>query len=240
MIRLITFDLDETLWGGHELVLRAEDQMVDWVAEKVPQFTTQYRTRAKAVRAATLTKRPRLHYDFNKIRFAVVEEILGECGVEPLNACEIASAALCIFHGARNELQIEQDAITLLRELRERYVLASISNGTSEVHRTPLKAYFELSVYARNMGTCKPDPAMFEVVLSHTKTLPQEAIHVGDHPIEDLAVAKQVGMYTIQFLSGVHAPSPDADHMVEKLTDVFSAVQAIESMAAKQTNLKCV
>ena len=232
MIRLITFDLDETLWGGHELVLCAEDQMINWVAEKVPNFTQHYRTRSTEVRASTLTKRPRLHYDFNKIRFAVVEEILGECGIEPLDACEIASAALCIFHGARNQLQINQDTIALLHELYEHYVLASISNGTSEVHRTPLKAYFELSVYARNMGTRKPDPAMFEVVLSHTKTLPHEAIHVGDHPIEDLAAAKQVGMYTIQFLTGEHARSPDADQVVDRLADVVAAVQAIESLAA--------
>ena len=232
MIRLITFDLDETLWGGLEVVLRAENEMINWAAEKVPNFPEQYRTRATDVRAATLAKRPRLHYDFNKIRFAVVEGILRECGLQPRDAYEIASAALCIFHGARNQLDLDPDAVALLRELQEHYVLASISNGTSEVHRSPLKEYFELSVYARNMGTCKPDPAMFEVVLSHTKTLPQDAIHVGDHPIEDIAVAKQVGMHTIQYLTSAHPQSTYADQVVDKLTDVVAAVRAIEDMAA--------
>ena len=233
MIRLITFDLDETLWGGTEVVLRAETEMVKWVSEKVPTFPEQYRTRAADVRVATLAKRPRIHYDFNKIRVAVVEEVLQGCGLQSGEACEIASAALCIFHGFRNELQLNHDAVALLSELRENYLLASISNGTSEVHRSPLKDYFELSVYARNMGTRKPDPAMFEVVLSHTKTLPQQAIHVGDHPIEDLEVAKRVGMYTIQYFTGQYAHSQHADKVVEQLAEVVLAVQAINESAAK-------
>ena len=232
MIRLITFDLDETLWGGVEVVHRAETEMIEWVSEKVPKFRERYRTRASDIRATTLLKRPRIHYDFNKIRLAVVEEILTECGLQPRDACEVATAALCIFHGSRNQIQLNQDTISLLRELREHYLLASISNGTSEVRRTPLKDYFELSVYARNMGTCKPDPAMFEVVLSHTKTLPQHAIHVGDHPIEDLAVAKQVGMHTIQFFTGMYTRSSHADQIVDKLSDVVAAVQAISATAA--------
>ena len=234
MIRLITFDLDETLWGGTEVVLRAETKMVKWVSEKVPTFTEQYRTRAADIRATTLTKRPRIHYDFNKIRVAVVEEILQECGVQPGEACDIASAALCIFHGYRNKLQLNEDAVALLDELRESYLLASISNGTSEVHRSPLKNHFELSVYARNMGTRKPDPAMFEIVLSHTKTLPQQAIHVGDHPIEDLEVAKRVGMYTIQYFTGQYAHSPHADKIVDQLADVAEAVKAINESAVKK------
>ena len=232
MIRLITFDLDETLWSGVEVVHRAESEMIEWVSEKVPRFREQYRTRASDTRAATLAKRPRIHYDFNKIRLAVVEEIIIECGLQPRDACELATAALCIFHGARNQIQLNQDAISLLRELHTHYLLASISNGTSEVRRTPLKDYFELSVYARNMGTCKPDPAMFEVVLSHTKTLPKQAIHVGDHPIEDLAVAKQVGMHTIQFFTGMYPRSQHADEIVDKLSDVAATVHAISTKEA--------
>lgn len=228
MIRLITFDLDETLWGGVEVVHRAEREMVNWVSEQVPDFRDQYQTRATDIRSETLAKRPRIHYDFNKLRLAVVEEILNECGLEPRDACEIATAALCIFHGTRNQIPIMQDAIELLHKLHEHYLLASISNGTSEVHRTPFKKYFELSVYARNMGTCKPDPAMFEVVLSHTKTLPHQAVHVGDHPIEDLEVAKQVGMHTIQFFTGAHEHSPHADRVIDKLADVALAVQTFE------------
>ncbi|MYD46744.1 MAG: HAD family hydrolase [Gammaproteobacteria bacterium] len=233
MIRLITFDLDETLWGGTEVVLRAENEMINWVSDKVPNFSEQYRIHAADIRAETLVKRPRIHYDFNKIRVAVVEHILQKCGLQPGEASEIASAALCIFHGFRNELQLNQDAVAILRELQEHYLLASISNGTSEVHRSPLKNFFELSVYARNMGTRKPDPAMFQVVLSHTKTLPQQAIHVGDHPIEDLEVAKRVGMYTIQYFTGQYAHSPHADKVVDQLADVVLAVQAINESAVK-------
>ena len=233
MIRLITFDLDDTLWGGTEVVLHAESEMVKWVSEKVPTFADQYRTRAADIREATLVKRPRIHYDFNKIRVAVVEEVLQGCGLQPDEACEIANAALCIFHGFRNKLKLDHDAVTLLHELNKNYVLASISNGTSEVHRSPLKKYFALSVYARNMGTRKPDPAMFEVVLSHTKTLPQHAIHIGDHPIEDLEIAKRVGMYTIQYFTGEFGRSPHADKIVDQLADVVSAVQSINESAAK-------
>lgn len=228
MIRLITFDLDETLWGGSEVIQQAELHMINWVSERVPNFAEHYRSQSTDRRAKILAKRPRIHYDFNKIRLAVVEQILIECDLLPRDACEIATSALCIFHGARNEIQLKPNAISLLHELHGNYLLASISNGTSDVYRSPLKKYFELSVYARNMGTCKPDPAMFEVVLSHTKTLPTEAVHVGDHPVEDLAVAKQVGMHTIQYYSGFYARSPHADHVVVQLADVVPAVHAIE------------
>ena len=44
-IRLITFDLDNTLWDIEPIVARAEKSMRDWIRQQHPDFVRRFHVR---------------------------------------------------------------------------------------------------------------------------------------------------------------------------------------------------
>lgn len=230
-IKLVTFDLDDTLWDNLSLIMAAEKEMINWIQERVPSFPDAYRENAGRYRIQAVERRPQIQYDMNKVRFAVLEGVLQDCSSSKVEAHELARSALCIFHGRRNQFLFFEGAEETLSVLAEKYTLASVTNGTSDIHRSTVGKYFDLSLSAANLQAAKPNPIMFYSVLSQCGVRPQEAVHVGDHPVDDIECAAKIGMHTIQFhLSQRERPrevSPQAAHVVNRLHDIPGVVDEI-------------
>lgn len=92
-----------------------------------------------------------------------------------------------------------EDAEPALIALRdEGYRLAVISNWDVSLHkalrRFGLAPYFELAVASLEEGVEKPEVALFHLTLDRLGVGPEEAVHVGDDPLDDLTGAKDAGM----------------------------------------------
>ena len=61
-----------------------------------------------------------------------------------------------------------------------------------------LDRYFDYIVTSEEAGTDKPDKAAFDMVLSKLKENPKDTWMIGDHPVNDIEGAKQLGMFTLQ------------------------------------------
>ena len=76
--------------------------------------------------------------------------------------------------------------------------LAVVSNWDRRLplllERLGLAARFEAIVVSSAVGREKPDPAIFRAALAALGVAPEEAVHVGDHPREDVEGALAVGM----------------------------------------------
>jgi putative hydrolase of the HAD superfamily len=170
----------------------------------------------------------------NKIRLSVLERVLQDCIENKSEAHELAVAALCIFHGRRNRFLLMDYVEEVLSTLSQKYSLASVTNGTSDVRQSPVGGYFDLSLNSANVQASKPNPIMFLTVLSQMGVQPQEAVHVGDHPVDDIECAAMLGMNTIQFHTskrGRHRDvSPHATCVVNCLSDVPAAIAEIERL----------
>src|SRR5439155_4883421 len=57
--------------------------------------------------------------------------------------------------------------------------------------------YFAVRVISGVEGIEKPDPRIFELALSLTKSLPGESLYVGDNPVFDVEPAERVGMSAV-------------------------------------------
>ena len=90
------------------------------------------------------------------------------------------------------------DALTVLEQLRRNYLLAALTNGNADYRRLGLDRYFAFGYCAADVGAGKPHPAMFERALARANVAPTQAVHVGDHPVNDVQGATAVGMATIQ------------------------------------------
>lgn len=233
-IKLITFDLDDTLWDNLPVIVEAESDMVNWIQERVPEFSKTYKETARSYRAQALQTRPQIQYDMNKIRLSVLERVLQDCTDNKNEAHELALSALCIFHGRRNRFLLMDYAEEVLSTLSQRYSLASVTNGTSDVRQSPIGEYFDLSLNAANVQAAKPNPIMFLTVLSQMGAQPHEAVHVGDHPIDDIECAAKLGMQTIQFHTTERGRqrglSPHATFVVNSLREVPGTIAEIERL----------
>ncbi|MBA3366227.1 MAG: HAD family hydrolase [Actinobacteria bacterium] len=127
---------------------------------------------------------------------------------------------------ARRLLPID-GAADVLRQLREAGLrLGIVSNlawGPATVMRRHLDqhgliGFFEPEAlaFSDEVGVLKPHPAIFHAALDALGASPQEAAHVGDLKLTDVAGAHELGMITIRYAGIVDDPTdaPDADHVV--------------------------
>lgn len=91
------------------------------------------------------------------------------------------------------------DAAPALRELRERGLsLVAVSNWdcslSAVLERCGLGGLLDGAVSSAAAGARKPDPAIFDPALELAGCSPDEALHVGDTPEEDVEGARAAGI----------------------------------------------
>ena len=90
-------------------------------------------------------------------------------------------------------------AYATLETLATRYCLGVITNGNADIRRLGLADYFRFAVSAEQLGIGKPDPRPFQEALRLAGISANQAVHIGDHPLDDIAGARQAGLQAIWF-----------------------------------------
>ena len=229
MIRLVTFDLDGTLWNLDGVIERAIAAMNQWLASRAPAYATVPREEADALHRAVLQAQPALAHDISALRLAVLRSTLEHAGEPPDRAASLAEGAFVEFLDWRHRVTLFPDALPVLGELRERYTLAALTNGNADYRRLGLDRYFAFGYSAADAGARKPHPAMFRQALAHASVSAAEAVHVGDHPVDDVQGARDAGMGTVWVdLDGSREP-PEAGAVVTALAVLPAALRALDA-----------
>lgn len=195
-IRLITFDLDDTLWPVAPVIIRAEHRMRDYLDTHAPEVNRRFdRDALMQLRERLLTEQPELLHDISSLRHRMVEATLTACGYA--NAPSLAAGAFAAFLDARHDIEYFEDALDTLDHLSRRYTLGALSNGNANVARLGLDRYFAFHLSAESVGRRKPHPEMFERALLEAGVAADAAVHVGDHAEDDIRGAHEVGMATV-------------------------------------------
>lgn len=115
----------------------------------------------------------------------------------------------------------------VLNQLRRRYKLGLVTNGTPGVQRfkadrAGLTPFFDTVVVSGDVGSRKPDAKVFLSALERLGAEPSEAIMIGDRPGTDIEGASRLGMRAILVARGRHSaePGPPPDLKVEDLRQV--------------------
>lgn len=192
-LRLITVDLDETVWPCLPVIRAAEAAVQDWLRERAPGLAaTHDQARLRAHRIDLARRRPEIAHDITALRRASLAELLAAHGEDTA----LADAAVAVFREARNRVEPFPDVVEVLTRWRRRYRLVSVTNGNADVDATPLRGIFDHSLDAAGVGAMRPDPALFHAALALAGAAPDEALHAGDDPRLDVAAALGVGMWT--------------------------------------------
>ena len=122
----------------------------------------------------------------------------------------------------------------VLQQLKQQsYRLAVVSNGGHATRETILKGlgfqqYFDVVVSSELAGVAKPQQGIFQYACRQLNVLPEHCLFVGDHPVNDIQGAVDVGMQAV-WLSGFHADEPKVTHTpIQQLTELFTLLTSSE------------
>ena len=120
------------------------------------------------------------------------------------------------------------DALPVLETLRNRFPLALITNGPSDVQHRKLEAtgldqYFAAVLISADIGMIKPDAAIFHRAAKLLDVAPDAMLHVADSLTADVAGALNAGSTAVWLnrSSRTRRPSdPDPHHEITSLAEL--------------------
>jgi len=228
LIKVVAFDLDDTLWYVDPVIIRAEGILRDWFRVHVTGFEYDSRNMGQ-FREQVLTQQPELAGRLTDFRYRVIETALTSHGVP--DAPRIASEAMQVFLTARNQVEFFEGAIDAIADLAGQYQLGALTNGNADIHRLGLGQYFTFAFSAEDVGAPKPAPDLFHEALSHTGVEATEMVYVGDDRIKDIDAANAVGLKTIWLRNErrSHAAESEPDAVIEDISELPKTVRLIEN-----------
>ncbi|WP_426119502.1 HAD family hydrolase [Pseudomonas sp. DSP3-2-2] len=226
MIKLITFDLDDTLWDTAPAIVGAEATLRDWLAANAPKLGPVPVEHLWEIRTRLLDADPTLKHRISALRRRVLFHALEDAGYAHDEAQDLADKSFEVFLHGRHQVQIFPEVQPMLEILAKTFTLGVITNGNADVRRLGLADYFAFALCAEDLGIGKPDPAPFLEALKRGNADPAHAVHIGDHPGDDIAGAQQAGMraiwYNPQGKPWEAEKSPDAEiSSLTQLPDVL-------------------
>ena len=232
-IRVITFDLDNTLWDVEPVLQRAEQAQNDWLLTHRPRVAEHFSTeQLREHRVAVHQRHPQLAHQISKIRIQSLLEVCQLSGYSEQESMRAAEAAFAAFLAVRHRVEPYERTLETLQSLARRYVLGALSNGNADIYKTDMGAYFDFAFSAEQLDACKPLPDMFHAAMTAGAADAGEMVHVGDSPEHDIHGAQAVGMHTVWMNSGGWRwpqQRPPADENISAIEQLPAAITSIES-----------
>ena len=198
-IELNTFDLDDTLWDTAPVIASAEAVLRQWLTDNAANLGSVPVEHLFTIREQVLREEPGLKHRISALRRRVLFRALQDAGYDQWQASELADEAFETFLHARHQLQIFPEVQPTLEILANHFALGVVTNGNADVRRLGLADYFKFALCAEDIGIAKPDARLFHEALQRGGATAQTAVHIGDHPGDDIAGAQQAGLRAIWF-----------------------------------------
>lgn len=201
-LKVITIDLDDTLWAVGPVIARAEKCLKDWFREHYPRIPERFtRESDYELRVQVFEEHADRAYDLTFIRREVIRrmgEVAGYASVD-------VDAAFAVFDEARNDLELFPDVRPALQSLRVQFRLVAVTNGNASLEKIGIDDLFDGFVSARSAGAAKPEPIIFDAAVEAGGAPREQTLHIGDHPEMDVDGARRSGLHAVWVNRGRHA-----------------------------------
>jgi putative hydrolase of the HAD superfamily len=233
-IKVVTFDLDNTLWDVEPALLRAEQAQREWLLEHRPGAIENYSHAALWEFKKSVWKRhPQLAHQISKLRIQLLYELQLAAGYDDDQASRGAETAFNVFLQQRHAVVLYEEALTVLETLADDYTLGALTNGNADIYKTDAAEYFDFAFLAEDIGVSKPAPDMFHAALDKAGALPAEIVHVGDNPEHDIAGAQDVGMHTV-WMNPRAVAWPGGERADQEIDNLSQLPRAIANIIEQQ------
>ena len=200
-IKVISFDLDDTLWNGMDVIIKAEKAMQLWMAQNSQEISTSISSKEMRDRKIKFIKsNPHLLNKISRARQLFLTDLFTEFNYD--NPESMAEDCFAEFYNARQQVQLFDGVTETLRQLKKQVRLIAITNGNANINSVGLNDYFEFCLNAEDFDKPKPHGDIFMAALANIGVQAHECLHVGDHPVHDMQGAFDVGMATCWLKDG--------------------------------------
>jgi len=201
----VFFDLDHTLWDFETNSKQALQQIFheQKLGEKGISSFEDFHKKYLPINDRYWARYHHGHVAKEKLRLGRFHDTLKEFGVDDEVLAEAIAASYLSISPKMTALFA--DAMDVLKYLQEKkYALHLITNGFAEVQwikieQSGLKPFFEHIIISEEVGTQKPDKAIFEIAMERAKTNAGECVMIGDNFNTDIVGARNAGMDQIFF-----------------------------------------
>jgi FMN hydrolase / 5-amino-6-(5-phospho-D-ribitylamino)uracil phosphatase len=229
-IKLLTFDLDDTLWEFAPVLWRAEQITYEWLQQHAPLLTAQFSMSAlRELRLQIAREQPELAHRVTELRIVGLRRALQQTGIAAAEIEALTLAAFEIFLEARHRIELFDAAEEVLDQLSREYVLAAITNGNVQVKRLGLDQFFQLAINAEQLPRAKPHPEPFLAALEYAGCLPTQCIHIGDDIENDIRAAQRVGLFTV-WMNPNREPWPGGEPPSQDIQELLQLPAAIDKI----------
>ncbi|WP_071395194.1 HAD family hydrolase [Bacillus tuaregi] len=134
---------------------------------------------------------------------------------------------------------VYEDSFTILDELKGKYKLLLLTNGSPDLQQTKLTItpelvpYFDEIVISGAFGRGKPDPSIFEHAVSLLGVQKDEVLMVGDNLMTDILGASRAGIKSVWInRTNKNRNEVVPDYEMKELSDLFNI---LDSLNVKET-----
>ena len=167
-IKLITFDLDDTLWDNMPTITRAEIDTRKYIEERVGKIEWGDLNDFLNLREELIKEDPAIAWDISKLRKEIFRKKLAHVKPQSLRD-EIVEEAFTIFIDKRHEIELFEGVENALSELSNKYILGVLTNGNADVYRFDFGKYFKFSISSLEAKNSKPNRAHFDKALEEVE-----------------------------------------------------------------------
>jgi putative hydrolase of the HAD superfamily len=206
-IKVISFDLDDTLWPCTPTILRAERMLYEWLCEHVPVITDLYdMAMLRDKRRELYSVQPELQHDLSRLRLRSFELLADELDLDR----DWIQPAFDVFYAARQQVSLYDDVVPVLDSLTKDFHLVSLTNGNASTVETGVDHWFTLALNSATVGKLKSEPDIYRQVMDRLGIEPGAMLHIGDDPVHDIAGAQKAGIRSV-WLNRQHKSWPLVD-----------------------------
>ncbi len=196
-IHAITFDGDGTLWDFNAAMTSALRDAAALLTDE----GLRYKGRSvsldflKDVREEVAAWPMYAGAQMETIRYASFMEAMTRCGVQAPDLVQRVYDRY--MHTRLMRTELFPDARPVLQQLQGRYKLAVVTNGNTHPLSMSIAPLLDDIVIAAEVGYSKPDPAIYRLTVQRLGVSAAHALHVGDHPMDDVQAAQHAGMSAV-------------------------------------------
>ena len=228
-VRLLAFDLDNTLYDEGTYFAAALDRIAPRVAVLSGGDATVIRSRFEEILAA---QGKHYHHLFN--------DVLAEQG---LAVEDHLAGLLAEFAAVSARLDLFPGVAELLVDLRATCKVGLITSGREAVQANKirllgLQGLFDHVIFSSTLSENKPGQMPFRMLCETLAVEPTAAVYVGDNPLFDFKGSGEIGMTTIrvpnpEFDDHVCAPGWDAQFRLAHVTELRGFLPKMEKAVAR-------
>ena len=226
-IRMITFDLDDTLWDNVPTITKAEIETRKWIENKVGKIDWGDLNDFLKLREELIKEDESIKWDISKLRKEIFKRKLAHITPEKYRN-KLVEDAFAVFISRRHEVKLFDGVEIALKQLSKNFLLGVLTNGNADIFRFNIGKYFSFSVSSLEAKNSKPNRAHFDKAIEIMENIKfDEILHIGDHQVNDILAAYNLGIESLWFNNNESTwdqnfPKPDEFSSWEHLPEIVN------------------